>query len=77
VGTDNPESAVSVTIIAAGYRAHCTATHCKNHGRMILRYNDAGGRPTKISEYCRRHTVERIERARAAGLKICDQRKGS
>jgi len=72
---DYPDSAANVTIIAAGYRTHCTAPHCKNLGRMILRYNDAGGRPTKISEYCRRHTIERIARARAAVLRVCDQRK--
>src|SRR5260221_2027441 len=77
VSTDHPESATSVTIIAAGYRRHCAAPHCKNLGRMILRYNDAGGRPTKISEFCRTHTIARIARARAAGLKVCDQRKGS
>ena len=72
VGTDHPEGAASVTIIAAGYSAHCTAPHCKNLGRMILRYNDSGGRPTKISEFCRTHTI-RENRAsppgRAQGLR--------
>jgi hypothetical protein len=74
---DHSESAANMTIIAAGFRTHCTAPLCKKLGRMILRYNDAGGRPTKISPFCPTHTIGRIVRARTAGLKVYDQRKGS
>jgi hypothetical protein len=40
-----PESEIpgSLTIIPLGYRARCTEAGCKNLGRMILRYADAGG----------------------------------
>jgi hypothetical protein len=38
--TISEAAAISVTIVALGYRARCTEAGCKNLGRMILRYAD-------------------------------------
>jgi hypothetical protein len=67
----------SLTIIPLGYRARCTEAGCKNLGRMILRYADAGGRPMSNSEFCHGHGRMRVARDRAAGLKVYDEREGS
>jgi hypothetical protein len=46
-----------------------------NLGRLILRYADAGGRPMSNGECCHSHARVRIEGARAAGLKVYDDRE--
>jgi hypothetical protein len=70
----NSEIAPSVTIITAGYRERCTEAGCGNLGRVILRQADAGGRPIDDAEFCLAHSRSRIERDRAAGLKVYDDR---
>jgi hypothetical protein len=52
-----PENEItrSLTIIPLGYRARCAEAGCKNLGRMILRYADAGGRPMNNAEFCHAH----------------------
>jgi hypothetical protein len=74
-----PENEIprSLTIIPLGYRARCTEAGCKNLGRMILRYADAGGRPMSNGEFCHVHARERMARDRAAGLKVYDDRGAS
>jgi hypothetical protein len=62
----------SVTIVTLGYRACCTEPGCRNLGRLILRYADAGGRPCSNSEFCHAHGRARI--AQASGLKVFDNR---
>jgi hypothetical protein len=75
MSTNHPETAASVTVVAVGYRARCTVPRCKNLGRMILRYADAGGRPISNSEVCHAHARVRVARDRAAGLKVYDDRE--
>jgi hypothetical protein len=75
MSTNHPETAASVTVVAVGYRARCTVPRCKNLGRMILRYADAGGRPISNSEVCHAHARVRLARDRAAGLKVYDDRE--
>jgi hypothetical protein len=75
MSTDHLDTPASVTILAAGYRARCTVLRCKNLGRLILRYADAGGRPLSNSELCHAHARVRIPRDRAAGLKVYDDRE--
>jgi hypothetical protein len=72
-----PESEIpgSLTIIPLRYRARCTEAGCKNLGRMILRYADAGGRPMSNSEFCHGHARVRVPRDQAAGLKVYDDRE--
>jgi hypothetical protein len=72
-----PESEIpgSLTIIPLGYHAQCTEAGCKNLGRMILRYADAGGRPMSNSEFCHSHGRMRVERDRAVGIKVYDDRE--
>ncbi len=69
------ETPLSVTIITLGYRARCTVAGCGNLGRVILRHADAGGRPIDDAEFCLAHSRSRIERDRAAGLKVYDDRE--
>ena len=64
----------SVTLVQLGYRARCTKPGCRNLGRLILRYADAGGQPMNNAEFCHAHVRVRIEGARAAGLKVYDDR---
>jgi len=64
-----------VTIVILGYRARCTTSACRNLGRLILRYADAGGRPMSNGEFRHAHARERIEGARAAGLTVYDDRE--
>jgi hypothetical protein len=72
--TEQTETATSVTIITLGYRERCTAAGCGNLGRVILRHADAGGRPMTNAEFCNAHGRARIERDRAAGLGVYDNR---
>ncbi len=74
--TDRKElqDAASVTILAIGYRARCTAPVCGNLARAILRYADRGGRPLADLERCNRHAREASERDTKAGLTIYDDR---
>jgi hypothetical protein len=71
-----PESEIpgSLTIVPLGYRARCTEAGCKNLGRMILRYADAGGRPISNQEFCHAHARARSAQARTARLKVYDDR---
>jgi hypothetical protein len=64
-----------VTIVPLGYRVRCTAAGCCSLGRLILRYADAGGRPMNNDEFCHAHAKVMIESARAAGLKVYDDRR--
>jgi len=63
VSTDQPETPASLTILSVGYRAR-SEPHCKNLGRMILPYADAGGRPMSNAEFCYAHARERVARDR-------------
>ena len=67
-------AAASVTIVPLGYRSHCIEPGCRNLGRLILRYADAGGRPMNNAEFCHAHARVRIEGARATRLKVYDDR---
>jgi hypothetical protein len=68
------EIATSVTIITLRYRARCTEHNCPNLGRVILRHADACGRPMTNAEFCNPHGRARIERDRAAGVRVYDNR---
>jgi hypothetical protein len=72
---DHPEITSSVTIITLGYRARCTEPACRNLGRLILRYADAGGRPMNNAEFCHAHSRARIASAGPAALKVYDDRE--
>jgi hypothetical protein len=54
--------------------ARCTSAGCANLGRLILRYADAGGRPMTIAEVLPCARPRQDEGARAAGLKVYDDR---
>jgi hypothetical protein len=69
------ETAASVTIRALGYRAPCTEAGCKNLGRVLMIYADAGGRPIAHPVVCHTHGHERVARDKAAGLKVFDDRE--
>jgi len=56
------------------YRARCTEAGCKNLGRLILRYADAGGRPMNNAEFCHAYSRARIASAGPAGLEVYDNR---
>jgi hypothetical protein len=77
VSADQPESAASVTARPISYRARCTEAGCKNLGRLLMIYADAGGRPMSHPVVCHTHGHKRLERDRAAGLKVFDNRKAS
>ena len=70
-------TSTSVAIITLGYRARCTEPGCSNLGRVIMRHFDAGGRPMSNAEFCNALGREKIERDRAAGLRIYDDREPS
>jgi hypothetical protein len=74
LNTDPYETATSVAIMAARYRAPCAAPGCHNLGRLILRYADARGRPIIQLEFCHAHGRVRIPRHRAAGIRVYDDR---
>jgi|HubBroStandDraft_2_1064218.scaffolds.fasta_scaffold1077927_1 hypothetical protein len=69
------ETPTSVTIITLGYRVRCTEPGCRNLGRVILRHADAGGRPIDNAEFCLAHGRSRIERDRAAAIRVYDNRE--
>jgi hypothetical protein len=71
---EDSENAARVTIITPGYRAKCAEPACWHVGRVILRYADTGGRPIDNAEFCNAHARMRIERDRAAGLRVYDDR---
>jgi hypothetical protein len=73
VSTQQIELATSVTIITLGYRARCTVAGCRNLGRVILRHADVA--PMTSREFCLKHGRERVERDRAAGLRVYDERE--
>jgi hypothetical protein len=77
VSTRHREAAASVNIGAISYRARCTEAGCKNVGRLLLIYADAGGRPISHPVLCYTHGRERIVRDKAAGLKVYDNREAS
>jgi hypothetical protein len=77
VSADNPETPASVNIGAIGYRARCTEAGCKNLGRLLMIYADAGGRPISHPVICHEHALRRLARDRAAGLKGFDDRETS
>jgi hypothetical protein len=64
-----------VKIGAISYRARCTEAGCKNLGRMLMIYADAGGRPVGHPVVCHTHGHKRLELDKAAGLKVFDDRK--
>ena len=73
--TPENEIARSLTIIPLGYRARCTDVGCKNLGRLLFIYADAGGRPIAHPVVCHQNDRERLSRDRVAGLKIYDDRE--
>ena len=75
MSTHYSETATSVTIGALKYRACCSEPGCPNLARLGLRYADAGGRPVTNLVFCHGHRGLRVERDRAAGLKVCDDRE--
>jgi hypothetical protein len=75
VSADSSETAASVTIGAISYRARCTEAGCKNLGRLLMIYADAGGRPISHPVICHEHARVRLARDRAAGLKVFDDRE--
>jgi len=77
VSADNPETPASVNIGAISYRARCTEAGCKNLGRLLMIYADAGGRPISHPVICHKHARMKMARNRAAGLKVSDDREGS
>jgi hypothetical protein len=50
-------------------------TPCKNLGRSLFIYADAGGQPIAHPVLCHAHGRERLERDKAAGLKVFDDRE--
>jgi hypothetical protein len=75
MSTDHPGGrAASVRIGPISYRARCVEALCKNQGRMLMIYSDAGGRPIAHPVVCNEHARRRLGRDRAAGLKVFDDR---
>jgi hypothetical protein len=74
VSADHPETAASVNIGAISYRARCIEAGCKNLGRLLMIYADAGCRPIAHPVVCNEHGRERLTRDRAAGIKVFDDR---
>jgi hypothetical protein len=67
-------SPANVTVIPIEFRTKCTAAGCRNLGRLVLRYADRAGRPIRQIELCFKHAQELLDRNRAAGLKVFDNR---
>jgi hypothetical protein len=65
------------SVLAVSYRARCTEAGCTNLGRVILRYADAGGRPTNRPVLCLAHARVTVARDRAGGLKVYDDREST
>jgi hypothetical protein len=58
-----------MNIGAISYRARCTEAGCKNLGRMLMIYADAGGGPISHPPLC--YAQARVRRARpAVGIKV-------
>jgi hypothetical protein len=74
VSADNFENPASVTARPISYRARCSEAGCRNLGRLLMIYADAGGRPIAHSVVCHTHGHKRLERDKAAGLKVFDDR---
>ena len=77
MSTRHPEAAASVNIGSISYRARCTEAGCKDLGRMLMIYADAGGRPIGHPVLYYGHARTRVGRDRAAGLKVYDDREAS
>jgi hypothetical protein len=75
MSTDCEETPASVKIGPISYRARCTEAGCSNLGRLQMIYADAGGRPIAHPVVCHGHGRLRVERDRAAGLKVFDDRE--
>ena len=73
---DSTDNTASVTVTTIAMRAKCTASSCRNEARLILRYADKAGRPITQVELCFRHGRDLLERNRAAGLIVFDNRVG-
>ena len=73
--SDNSETAASVTARPISYRARCIEAGCKNVGRLLFIYADAGGRPIAHQVVCHEHARTRLMRDRAAGFKVFDDRE--
>jgi hypothetical protein len=69
MSTDYPDSAASVNI-GASYRARCTEAGCKNLGRLLFIYADAGGRPISHPVLCHAHGRVMLARDRAGGSRF-------
>jgi hypothetical protein len=68
--TDNHENAASVTVVAVSYRTlRCTEHGCRNLGRLLLRYADAGGRPRSHPLLCHAHGRKRLARDKAHAMR--------
>jgi hypothetical protein len=72
---ENPQTAAIVKIGPISYRARCTEAGCKNLGRVLMIYADAGGRPIAHLVLCHEHGRERLTRDHAAGLNVFDERE--
>lgn len=68
------EAPASVTIAGSLYPQRCNEAACQNAGRLILRYTDRAGRPMRQFAFCFAHSRMRVERDRATGLKVLDDR---
>ena len=77
MSADNFENPASVTARPITYRARCIEAGCKNLGRVLMICADAGGRPIAHPVLCHVHARVRLERDRAAGLKVFDDREFS
>jgi hypothetical protein len=77
VSADHLETAASVMIGPISYRARCTEAGCKNLGRMLMIYPDAGGRPIAHPVVCHKRARWRLARNRATGLKVYDDHEAS
>ena len=54
-----------MNIGAISYRARCTEAGCKNLGRMLMIYTDAGGGPISHPALC--YAQARVRMARPGG----------
>jgi hypothetical protein len=75
MNTPGSETPASVMIGVLGYRTRCREAGCGNLARMGLRYADSGGRPMTTLVFWHGHGRVRVERERAAGLKVYDDRE--
>jgi hypothetical protein len=66
MSTDHTETAASVNIGAISYRARCIEAGCKNLGRMLMIYANAGGQPISHPVVCLEHARRRLAREASA-----------